>query len=203
MIQPLAHSCHVGTDRWVSQQFNSNHINPPLGTVGVSSRQPLSQPLYRSMRPLLVYWKSLRDTGINEWLQSSQKCHSVLLNALCKDIRLWAQNRTTLGDQVQAIYILPFLQIICRRLSSIGQNDIFMSRTLSGQRSYDSCFLEAKEELICCLEEWIGKNKCQIRIDRLMPYTTTHTVIYSTLMNVTLTRTQTVKHILWRILKIV
>lgn len=29
----------------LTQGFDSNHINPPLGTVGVSGRQALSQPL--------------------------------------------------------------------------------------------------------------------------------------------------------------
>lgn len=41
----LTHSCHEWPDRFLTRGFNSNHINPPLGTVGVSTRQALSQPL--------------------------------------------------------------------------------------------------------------------------------------------------------------
>ena len=41
----LTHSCHERTDRFLTRVFNSNHINPPLGKVGVSTRQALSQQL--------------------------------------------------------------------------------------------------------------------------------------------------------------
>lgn len=66
----LTHSWHERTDRFLTRIFNSNHINPPLGTVGMSTRQAFSQPLCCS-GSVLVYrehlWGSWGGMG-NEWM---------------------------------------------------------------------------------------------------------------------------------------
>lgn len=83
----LTHSCHEQTDQFITQLLNSNHIYPPLGTVGESTIQALSQPLCY-LGSVLVYRGSLRQSGremgMNEWLQSFLKWHCALLLALCK-----------------------------------------------------------------------------------------------------------------------
>lgn len=102
------HSCHERTDRFLTRGFNSNHINPPLGTVGVSTRQALSQPLC-CLGSVLVYRGSLRESGremgMNEWLQGSLKCHYVPLPALCKDAWLCVH-------QIKLLYKAKFKQLV-------------------------------------------------------------------------------------------
>lgn len=71
----LTHSCHGWIDRFLTRVFNSNHINPPLGAVGMRTRQALSQP-HRCLGSVLVNRgrqgeKSLELMGMNERLQSS------------------------------------------------------------------------------------------------------------------------------------
>lgn len=101
----FTHSCHEQTDRFLTQVFNSNHISPPLGTVGMSTRQALSRPLC-CLGSVLVYRESLRysgtDMGMNEW-QGSLKWHYVHQPALCKDAWLWAPNQTTVRGKNQEI----------------------------------------------------------------------------------------------------
>lgn len=77
----FTHSCHEQTDRFLTRVFNSNHINPPLGTVGMSTRQALSRPLC-CLGSLFVCRGNLRNSrremGINEW-QGSQSNTLLLL----------------------------------------------------------------------------------------------------------------------------
>lgn len=63
----LTHSCHGRADRFLTRVFNSNHINPPPGTVSVSPTQALSQPLC-CLGSVLVYRGSLRGRAWDEWM---------------------------------------------------------------------------------------------------------------------------------------
>lgn len=102
----LTHSCHGRTDRFLTRGFNSNHINPPLGTVGVSTRQALSQPLC-CLGSVLVYkgTEGEQERNGDEWMTAMRSKMSLCSFCLpfCKKACLWAQNQTVVSGKVHAI----------------------------------------------------------------------------------------------------
>lgn len=103
---PLMHSCNEQADQFLTQGFNSNHINPPLGTVSMSTRQALSQPLC-CLGSVLVYGGSLRERDVDEWM--TVRLPEMSLCSLCLPFAEMPGST----HQIKLLYKAKFRQFVC------------------------------------------------------------------------------------------